>query len=199
MSETLPEDIMHVKLYRRGLRGRPQLERAPSDIVVVVWFVRRPAGVTSWPWPSVLCQLCDAKRENKNTPQRRRRKGVGIIRSRPQGTCLCSASDGGGCQVRRERMWVCLCSVSAAEWRPLGTAPLVLPRPLLVDELKYFKTPKEHGRFQSLKYGSQKGLALCLNGDYSLIITSAISNSCHISHPPSIFSWKSLFCSCLGH
>lgn len=36
MSETLPEDITHVKLYRRGLRGRPQLERAPSDVVVVV-------------------------------------------------------------------------------------------------------------------------------------------------------------------
>lgn len=36
MSETLPEDIKRVKLYRRGLRGRPQIETALSDVVVVV-------------------------------------------------------------------------------------------------------------------------------------------------------------------
>lgn len=98
MSVTLPEDITHVKLYRRGLRVHPRNEK-PLHPVVVVWFVEWVAGVRSWAFAFGLhwCQAYDAKEK-----EARAEEGCGNSRVSTRVSNLCNLSS---LNVRRWWWW----------------------------------------------------------------------------------------------
>lgn len=98
MSVTLPEDITHAKLYRRGLRVHPRHEK-PLHPVVVVWFVEWVAGVRSWAFAFGLrrCQAYDAREKEAQAEE-----GCGNSRVSTWVSNLCNLSS---LNVRRRWWW----------------------------------------------------------------------------------------------